>query len=71
MSNSLIERMTEAAANVRAMSERLKAYQVAMENACLIYAVPFGRDQPEKTLAELTRAIVEETAATTRAVMSQ
>ena len=60
MNDSLIERMAEAAANVRAMSERLKAYQVAMENACLIYAVHFERDQPEKTLAYLMQKVRSE-----------
>ena len=60
MSDSLIERMTEAAVNVQAMSERLQAYQNVLENACLIYAVPFERDQPEKTLAYLIQKVRSE-----------
>ena len=56
MNDSLIERMAATAANVRAMSERLQDYQNALENACLIYGVPFERDQPEKTLAKITEA---------------
>ena len=42
------------------LRSRLNAYSVTLENACLVMGVPFEPDQPEKTLAKVVEAAIED-----------